>query len=159
MIRLLAAALFVAVPAGATSIPELNRAQSQYLLRCGGCHGTTGVSPPKSVPMLRDMVGWFLCTPAGRAYIIRLPNVAQQKLSDADLAAVMNFTTFELGGSSVPKSAVRFTEAEVRQIRSKPLVGESLLAHRARVVSEMMRVCGAPKALLEYGAPPRETAR
>ncbi len=66
----------------------------------------------------------------------------------------MNFTTFEPGGNSVPKSAVRFTQAEVRDIRSRPLVGESLLAHRARLVGGMMRLCGAPRALLDYGSPP-----
>lgn len=149
------AGLLLATGAGAVpaDTPRLNWAQSQYLLRCGGCHGTLGLSPPRSVPILREQVGWFLCTAEGREYLVRLPNVAQARLDDTRLADLLNFVTFELGGRSVPADATRFTPAEVGAIRARPLTNEPLLAHRRRVVLAMMRQCNAPRSLLDYGEP------
>ncbi|OHT21837.1 hypothetical protein [Edaphosphingomonas haloaromaticamans] len=136
---------------GTAGAPVLNPAQSQFLLRCGGCHGTTGLSPPKSVPVLRGRAGWFLCTPEGREYIVRVPNVARALLDDARLAAVLNFVAFDLGEGSAPHGAEPFTGEEVRAIRARPLTDVPLLAHRRQVVNDLIRRCGAPKDLLVYG--------
>ncbi|MET0270950.1 MAG: cytochrome C [Sphingomonas sp.] len=129
----------------------LNPAQTQFVLRCGGCHGTLGVSPPRSVPSLKGVAGWFLCTPEGREYIIRLPNVSRAQFDDATLAGVMNFVTFTLGGASAPKGAARFTEAEVKAIRARPLNTAPLNAFRRRIVTDLIRRCHAPASLMDYG--------
>lgn len=129
----------------------LSRAQTQFVLRCGGCHGTLGNSPPRSVPQLRHRAGWFLCTPEGRAYVIRVPNVSRTPLDDAELAAVMNFVMFELGAASAPKGAARFTADEVHRLRGAPLNNVPLVKHRRQVVSKLIKSCGAPKDMLDYG--------
>ncbi|MBZ6379616.1 hypothetical protein B5C34_15570 [Pacificimonas flava] len=132
--------------------PVFGPAQTQFVLRCGGCHGTLGVSPPHSVPVLRGSAGWFLCTAAGRDYIARLPNVVRVPLSDEDLAEVLNFVAFELGEGSVPAGAERFTAEEVARQRTRPLGDEPLIAYRDKVVSEMVDRCDAPEQLLVYGS-------
>lgn len=129
----------------------LSPAQTKFILRCGGCHGTLGESPPLSVPMLRHTAGWFLCTPAAREYIIRLPNVSRAQLSDADLAEVMNFVAFRLGAESAPKAARPFTADEVATIRARPLNDLPLNAYRQKIVGELVRKCGAPASLADYG--------
>ena len=63
-------------------ITQLNDVQSIYLQHCGGCHGVQGISAPREVPDLRGQVGSFLCTADGRAYLVRLPNVALAPVSD-----------------------------------------------------------------------------
>lgn len=129
----------------------LDRAQTKFMLSCGGCHGTLGESPPLSVPVLRGRAGYFLCTPQGREYVIRLPNVSRALMSDADLAAVMNFVTFKLGEHSVPGKAQPFTAAEVAEIRARPLNALPLNAFRRKVVKTLVSRCGAPADMLDYG--------
>ena len=70
--------------------------------------------------MLRDRVGYFMCTPEGRDYLIRLPNVAYSAITDnQELADMMNFVVFGLGGASAPKGAKPFTAAEVARLRTR----------------------------------------
>ncbi len=128
----------------------LSPAQTQFILRCGGCHGTLGVSPPRSVPSLRGVAGWFLCTPEGREYVIRLPNVSRAQFDDATLAQVMNFVTFDLGERSAPPAAARFTQAEVAAIRARPLNALPLRQFRRKVVTGLVRRCHAPASMLDY---------
>lgn len=134
------------------AMPVFGAAQSQFLLSCGGCHGTLGISPPQSVPVLRGRVGWFLCTPAGRDYIVRVPNVSRALLDDRDLAAVLNFVAFDLGERSAPAHAARFTAQEVGAIRRRALPGGSLIAYRTKVVKQLVAQCGAPRDMMDYGA-------
>ena len=96
---------------------RLDHAQSLYLTRCGGCHGIEGVSVPE-VPTLRNRAGRFLGSEAGRSYMVQLPNVALSLIrDDQDLADVLNFVAFGLGGASVPNGAGPFTAEEVRRLR------------------------------------------
>ena len=86
-------------------LPELTVAQSDYVEHCSGCHGMQGNSAPAEIPVLRDRVGYFMCTQQGREYLIRLPNVAYSAISDnQELADMMNFVVFGLGGNSAPRS-------------------------------------------------------
>ncbi len=147
MLLSLAQGRSVAAPAA----PVFGPAQSQFLLRCGGCHGTLGVSPPHSVPVLRGRVGWFLCTAAGRDYMMRVPNVSRALLDDRALADVLNFVAFDLGGTPASRGAPRFTAAEVAAVRRRPLTDVPLIAYRTRVVNELVKQCGAPRDLLDYG--------
>lgn len=145
---LVAAAVLAANAASAA--PQLSKYQTQYLLRCGGCHGIDGRSPPGSVPMLKGVAGSFLCSPASRTYVGRLPNVALTQLSDEDLAGVLNYVAFDLGGA--PKGAKPFTGPELAEARKSPLGQGSINKFRKQVVDEMVRSCGAPKTLQDYPA-------
>jgi mono/diheme cytochrome c family protein len=129
--------------------------QSNFIEYCSGCHGLRGVSAPARVPQLKEQVGAFLCTQAGRDYLVRLPNVSHAPIaSGEDLAAVLNYVVFGLGGRSVPSGAQPFTAEEVERLRKSPIKpGASLLSERRRIVAEITRRCGAPVTLADYSAP------
>jgi len=129
-------------------LPELTVAQSDYVEHCSGCHGMQGNSAPAQIPVLRDRVGYFMCTREGREYLIRLPNVAYSAISDnQELADMMNFVVFGLGGNSAPRGARPFTAGEVAQLRQKALATQSLIAIRAEVVGNMVGRCAVPKSM------------
>ncbi|WP_066605914.1 cytochrome C [Sphingobium cupriresistens] len=133
------------LPAAITD-PEMARAD--YVEHCAGCHGVSGSVAPARLPELRGRVGWFLCTPAARAYLIRLPNVAHSRIKDnQQLADMMNFVVFGLGGPSAPPGAAPFTADEVARERLHPLSTTALKAERARHVDAAIRQCKAPASL------------
>ena len=126
---------------------ELTPAQSDYLEQCGGCHGIQGNTAPAPVPVLRARVGYFMCTEAGRRYLIRLPNVSYARVDDESLADMMNFVVFGLGAPTAPANARGFTAEEVRELRSYPMLGSEVEVTRKLVVEELIRSCGAPADL------------
>lgn len=130
---------------------RLGNAQSNYLLGCGGCHGTDGRSNSKLVPDLKDQVGYFLSTQAGREYLVRVPNVAFYTASSEELAAMLNYMVFELGGRGVPAGAKRYTASEVAKLRRLPLTEVSLVDYRARLVEELIQQHHAPESIRTYG--------
>ena len=107
-----------------------------------------GNSAPAEIPVLRDRVGYFMCTREGRDYLIRLPNVAYSAIGDnQELADMMNFVVFGLGGASAPKSAKPFTAVEVAKLRSRALATQSLIAARAEIVDKMVGSCAVPVSM------------
>src|SRR5271156_5192781 len=82
-LALMAACLF----AGAAAA---NPAQD-YMLYCMGCHGPEAEGVPGKVPPLAHALGHYMRSPAGRNYILRVPGAANSVLSDAELAAVLNW--------------------------------------------------------------------
>jgi len=146
---LAAAILFCASPASAApALPELTTPQSDYVEHCSGCHGMQGNSAPAEIPVLRDRVGYFMCTREGREYLIRLPNVAYSAITDnRQLADMMNFVVFGLGGNSAPKDAKPFAAAEVAKLRTRALGTQSLIAARAEVVNGMVGRCAVPQSM------------
>lgn len=123
-------------------------ARSDYVENCGGCHGVQGLSAPAQLPELRGRVGYFMCTPESRAYLIRLPNVAHSRITDnQQLADLVNFVIFGLGGASTPPGTHPFTAEEVAHERQFALSSASLKAERARHVESAIRKCHAPVSL------------
>jgi len=130
-------------------------ARSDYVENCGGCHGVQGLSAPAELPELRDRVGYFMCTPESRAYLIRLPNVAHSRITDnQQLADLVNFVIFGLGGASTPPDTRPFTAEEVAHERQFALSSASLKAERARHVETAIRKCHAPASLRALYPPP-----
>lgn len=129
----------------------LTEVQVTYLERCGGCHGIQGHSAPHEVPRLKGQVGFFLCLPEARAYLVRLPSVASSPLTDDELAALMNFVVFDLGGEPANRAtSPPYTAAEVGKLRRQPLNEVSLATYRESIVSRLVEQCGAPSSLREY---------
>ena len=121
--------------------PQMSPAQSHYLEGCGGCHGIQGTSSKQEIPQLRGLVGRYLCTTAGREYLVRLPNVAFADLDDELLAQVMNFVVFRLGDGSAPANAVAYSPREVAALRRKPLKNRQLAQLRATVLADAIAQC------------------
>ena len=149
-----AAALLISVllPAALhAEMAPLQREHSNYLLNCGGCHGIDGVSNSRIVPDLKDQVGYFLQLPEGRRYLGRLPNIAFATLSDRELADLLNYMVFILGGDSAPKDAKPYTVQEVASLRKQPLNEVALFEYRAALVEELIEKHNATTALRLYG--------
>jgi mono/diheme cytochrome c family protein len=127
---------------------DMNSAQSDYVEQCGGCHGIKGNAAPADLPNLQGRVGWFMCLPEGRAYLTRLPNVARSRISDnQQMADLLNFMVFGLGGKSAPAGTRMFTAAEVAAGRPEAYNSVSLVKVRAQIVDKVIQKCGAPASL------------
>ena len=131
------------------ALPLLTTPQSDYVEHCSGCHGMQGNSAPAPIPVLRDRVGYFMCTREGRDYLIRLPNVAYSAIDDnQELADMMNFVVFGLGGASVPRTAKPFTAAEVARLRRDALATQSLIAARMKILAGLSTSdCAVPETM------------
>ena len=106
-----------------------------------------GNSAPAEIPVLRDRVGYFMCTKDGRDYLIRLPNVAYSAIADnQELADMMNFVVFGLGGASAPKGAKPFTAVEVKRLRAQALGHPVPDRSRGAVVDKMVSTARCLKA-------------
>ena len=90
---------------------EWNSARAAYSRNCQGCHRSAGDGVPSHVPALRHFVGYLMRNPAGRAYVPRVPGVAYSPLSDADLAALLNWLLPEFSASELPRLFDRFYRA------------------------------------------------
>ena len=144
----------------ASDLPVLTNPESDYVEHCSGCHGMQGDSYPAEIPVLRDRIGYFMCTREGREYLIRLPNVAYSPIPDnQQLADMMNFVVFGLGGASAPKDARPFTAAEVGRLRTRALATDSLIAVRAEIVGNMVGRCAVPKSMNDFYDGPVQAAR
>lgn len=128
--------LLTAGPASAES------AAVQYMLECQGCHLADGSGSPGAVPDLRGSVGRFLGVPGGRAYLAQVPGSAQSALSDADLAAVLNWMVRRFGPESAARRLEPYTAAEVARHRASPLV--EVEARRAELIRLLAASGGDP---------------
>lgn len=96
------------------------RAHFNYQMFCQGCHTPDGEGA-KSVPRMKDHVGRFLLSQAGREYLVRVPGSATSALSDADLAEVLNWIVREFAGGSAPEAYEPYSQREVARLRQDPL--------------------------------------
>ena len=115
-----------------------------YMLHCMGCHGTEAQGVPGKIPPLANALTRFMRTPEGRNYVLRVPGAANSALSDAQLAAVLNWLATTYDASTSKKSLAPFTSDEVAQLRHTPLV--SVLAARNAVVRSLAATGPAPPA-------------
>ena len=133
-------------PHSVMSDPE--QARADYVEHCSGCHGQHGDTVPAHLPELQGRVGWFMCTPEARAYLLRLPNVAHSRISDnAELADMMNYVVFVLGEGTAPVGTRPFTGEEVARERVHALTNMNLTAERLRLANQLVRQCHAPASI------------
>lgn len=105
------------------------------MLQCMGCHTPDGRGEPGHVPSVRDTLLPFANTAAGRQFLVQVPGSAQSKLSDAELAEVLNWMIDNLSSSPKPLQFRRLTAAEVAGYRRTPLV--SVAPVRAKLVAAL----------------------
>jgi hypothetical protein len=110
----------------ASALADDSQPRFDYLLNCAGCHRTDATGSPE-VPALTQIAP-FLSTPAGRAYLVRVPGVAQAPLSDERVAALLNWALAEFCGAT---EFTPYSAAEVAMLRSAPL--RDPLSERERV--------------------------
>lgn len=123
--RSVLAAMFVLVAASTASADALE--EHDYILNCAGCHRVSGLGSA-TVPSL-GAIATLPRTPEVRAYLIRVPGVAHAPLSDARLAALMNWVVQRFDGAD---QRPPFTTEEVAKWRRTPFLDP--LTARARIL-------------------------
>ncbi len=111
-----------------------DRAHFNYQLFCQGCHGPEG-DGGKGVPIMKNSVGQFLNSQAGREYLVRVPGAANSPLTDEQLSELLNWTIKRFAGSSAPAAWQAYTAAEVGTLRQQPLL--EVLHYRQDLVSAL----------------------
>jgi cytochrome c553 len=131
--RLVLLLALMAVPFAATQADD--RVRANYLLACRGCHLVDGSSVPPEVPSLRNTLGQFLTSEAGRGYLVRVPGVAQSRLNDEEIAEVMNWVLTEFNAASLPEGFRPFTAQEVAAVRGDILADP--VGYRNKLVAKL----------------------
>jgi len=119
----------------------LSQPQINYILHCQGCHLPDGAGTPGKVPALRNEVGRFLHVPGGREFLIQVPGTAQSALTDAEVAAVLNWILQNFSRDVLPADFQPYSEEEISRYRHQPLADVS--AVRAEL---MEKIATAPQA-------------
>jgi len=140
--RVLAVAAVAVGVIGAGGAVRASPAQD-YTLYCMGCHGAEAQGVPGKIPPLSGTLALFMRTPAGRDYLLRVPGAANSALSDAQLAAVLNWLAERYAAANEPPPAP-FTTAEVARVRHTPLA--DVQATRREVVRSLAASGTAPAA-------------
>lgn len=107
-----------------------------YLLHCSGCHQADGVgSAAHNIPRMKDVVGHFLRTPDGRAFLVQVPGTSNSGLNDAQVAALLNWMLPAISAAQMPTDFVPYTAGEVTELRARKLA--DVAAQRQRVVQRL----------------------
>lgn len=130
-------------------VPDLYRApEINYMLHCQGCHRPDGSGVPGAVPDLRGEVARFLATNDGRAFLIRVPGVANAPLSDRELGELVDWVVRRFDPEHVPADFTPYGAAEVARLRARKL--SKVTEARAAIVAEL-------SADDRAASPPRES--
>jgi len=117
--------------------------QQDYVLYCMGCHGPGAEGVPGKIPPLAGALARFMRTPEGRNYVLRVPGAANSVLTDAQLAALLNWLAerYRVAEEPAPQP---FTAEEVTSVRRTPL--PNVQATRREVVHSLAASGAAPSA-------------
>lgn len=114
----------VAAHAGGVA-PNLTRngrsAHVNYMTECQGCHLPDGSGQKGTVPSMKAELHRFLTVEGGREFLVQVPGSANSKLSDADLAALLNWLIPKMGGTAAD-GFQPYTPEEIATYRSQRLV-------------------------------------
>ncbi len=119
--------------------PAADRARTNFLLHCAGCHQQDGSgSVENGIPNLRERVGYFLHLPEGRAFLVQVPGTAQSSLGDGETADLLNWMVVALSPNAVPPNLSPYTPGEVARLRANPL--DDVAAVRAFIVGRLQKM-------------------
>lgn len=144
----MALAAFVTIALAATGAIAAERsAHVNFLLRCSGCHMSDGSGVPASgIPPFPGFIDSFAADPDGRTYMAHVPGVIGSGLSDAEIAAVLNYLIDKWGRA--PEAVDRFTADEVAARRAAPV--PDVVAYRRALV---VRLTAAGSPVAQYPWP------
>jgi mono/diheme cytochrome c family protein len=101
--------------------PRIADIVEDYMRQCIGCHGKDGLGVPPAVPRLAGFMGYYARSPEGRAYLVRVPGIANAPIDDARLTALLNWTLQTYSPAELPTDFEPFTTKEVATLRAQRL--------------------------------------
>jgi hypothetical protein len=101
-----------------------------YELQCMGCHLADGSGESGRVPSVRRTLVPFSMISEGREFVLRVPGVAQSPLTDAEVAAVLNWMARNLSDAPLSAGFRDYSAGEVRAVRGRPLAQVSEARHK-----------------------------
>lgn len=104
------------------SVPASASPRVLYMLHCQGCHLADGSGRAGEVPALEGTLGRLAAAPGGRAFLVQVPGSAHSPLSDAELAAVLNWMVARFAAAEDAAGFRPYEAEEVGRHRATPLV-------------------------------------
>lgn len=138
---ILAGAALAASPArdqAMAGVPRPERARVNWILKCQGCHRPDASGSPATAPALAGQVSRFTGLAGGRAYLGRVPGVADAALDDAELAELLNWTLQRFDPANLPQGFSPYTAREIRELRRAPLRTDAT-ATRGAILARQVR--------------------
>ena len=117
--RGLSASLLALLLSAITTGSPAYEPQVNYMLHCMGCHTPDGSGEPGRVPSVRETLLPRASTEAGRKFLVQVPGSAQSRLSNAELAEVLNWMIRNLTPESQRHPFKPYTAAEVARLRPR----------------------------------------
>jgi cytochrome c553 len=123
--------VLIALSGGAAAAErgQLEGAEQDYVLHCRGCHGADGAGVAHRIPAVRGSLAGFMRADDGREFVLRVPGGANSALSDAALAAVLNWMAVTFAGNELAGDTRWFTAAEATAARKRPLLAVRSTRH------------------------------
>ena len=135
-VPVLAGEAHVSRPADNGRSPAVN-----YMTQCQGCHLPDGRGRPGQVPALNGQLQHFLASEEGRRFLVQVPGSANARLSDADLAAVLNWMIRTMAPLPEGRFAA-YSAGEVARYRVMKL--DNIPARRAAIVARFPQADPGP---------------
>jgi mono/diheme cytochrome c family protein len=111
------------------------RARMNWMLHCQGCHQPDASGSANGAPARAGIVARFLGVDGGRAYLARVPGVANAGLDNRQLAELLNWTLATFDQDHLPADFSPYTAEEIGVARKNPLLTQAATM-RADLVSE-----------------------
>lgn len=108
----------------------MQRAQTNWILKCQGCHRPDAGGTATTAPALAGAVSQFTTLPGGRAYLGRVPGVTDAALNDAELAELLNWTLQRFDPDNLPPDFRPYTAREIGELRRAPLRTDATATRR-----------------------------
>ena len=89
-----------------------------YIQHCAGCHKENGSGSARNeIPDMRGLIGHFLRSSEGRAFLVHVAGVSQAPLPSHSLAALLNWTLEQFSSAELPNDFLPYTASEVENLR------------------------------------------
>jgi mono/diheme cytochrome c family protein len=149
----LVVSLLICLTAAAQDAPRFGAGADTFQSTCAVCHGPKGAGIPGLAPPLTTYPAAYAALPDGRRqlaltvlnglfgaievdhkkYDFKMPDF--QQLSDAELAAALNFVVFDIGHAA--DSVKPLSPEEIATERAHPLDGAAVRAARTRLLATL----------------------
>lgn len=114
-----------AAAAGDVEIKNPQRAWTNWVLNCQGCHQPDAAGSAGGAPRMAGVVAKFLSVEGGREFLIRVPGVANAPLDAHQLADLVNWMLLTYDAENLPQDFRPYTAEEVAGLRNRPYIEEA----------------------------------